>query len=55
MKNTHLKTPRSMDECEFQAWGDPFEFDQEPRASKSETIGIVIAIVALAALALSLA
>lgn len=55
MKNTHIKTPRSMDECEFQSWADPFDVDQGPRGQNGETIGIVIAIVALAALVLFVA
>lgn len=47
MKNTHFKTPRTLEECEFQVWADPIQKFEENDGFPVWVIVCCIALVCM--------
>lgn len=47
MKASHYKTPRTMDECEFQSWGQAVFGRPQPRDFLVPSILIFIAMIGI--------
>lgn len=50
MKESHRKTPRRLDQCEFQLWADPIERDEERNHRPDQIVmaGLVVLSIMLA-------
>ncbi len=48
MKQSHLKTPRTTEECEFHSWGDPIHHEPIPSVAGWDALGFIVAALIFA-------